>query len=64
MMTQAIALAKKPHVIVGTPGRLVDHLQNTKGFSLRTLKFLVMDEADRMYSIIFKIFYNPFKLSV
>jgi ATP-dependent RNA helicase DDX47/RRP3 len=48
MMTQAIALAKKPHVVVGTPGRLVDHLQNTKGFSLRTLKFLVLDEADRM----------------
>ena len=31
MMTQSIALAKKPHVIVATPGRLVDHLQNTKG---------------------------------
>ena len=35
MVTQAIALAKKPHVIVATPGRLVDHLQNTKGFNLR-----------------------------
>lgn len=48
MITQAIALAKKPHVVVGTPGRLLDHLQNTKGFSLRSLKFLVLDEADRM----------------
>ena len=54
MMTQAIALAKKPHVIVATPGRLVDHLQNTKGFSLRSLKFLVMDEADRMLSMDFE----------
>jgi ATP-dependent RNA helicase DDX47/RRP3 len=54
MMTQAIALAKKPHIIVATPGRLVDHLQNTKGFSLRTLKFLVMDEADRMLSMDFE----------
>lgn len=26
---------------VATPGRLMDHLSNTKGFSLRTLKFLV-----------------------
>lgn len=54
MMTQAIALAKKPHVIVATPGRLVDHLQNTKGFSLRSLKFLILDEADRMLSMDFE----------
>jgi ATP-dependent RNA helicase DDX47/RRP3 len=54
MVTQAITLAKKPHVIVATPGRLVDHLQNTKGFSLRTLKYLVMDEADRMLSMDFE----------
>lgn len=40
-MTQAVALAKKPHVVVATPGRLQYHLENTKGFSLRTLKFLV-----------------------
>ncbi|KAF5957419.1 hypothetical protein HYC85_004644 [Camellia sinensis] len=33
---------------VATPGRLLDHLSNTKGFSLRTLKFLVLDEADRL----------------
>ena len=54
MITQSIALAKKPHVIVATPGRLVDHLQNTKGFSLRSLKFLIMDEADRMLSLDFE----------
>lgn len=54
MMTQSIVLAKKPHVIVATPGRLVDHLQHTKGFSLRNLRFLVMDEADRMLSMDFE----------
>ena len=53
-MTQSIALAKKPHIIVATPGRLVDHLQNTKGFSLRSLKYLVLDEADRMLSMDFE----------
>lgn len=31
MMAQALALAKRPHVVVGTPGRVVDHLTNTKG---------------------------------
>lgn len=41
MISQSVALAKKPHVIVATPGRLEDHLENTKGFSLRGLKFLV-----------------------
>ncbi|XP_038876108.1 DEAD-box ATP-dependent RNA helicase 10 [Benincasa hispida] len=48
MVQQAINLAKRPHIVVGTPGRLVDHLTNTKGFSLRTLKYLVLDEADRL----------------
>lgn len=54
MMTQQLALARKPHVVVATPGRLIDHLENTKGFSLRTMKFLVLDEADRMLSMDFE----------
>ena len=41
MMEQAIALSKKPHIVVCTPGRLVDHLENTKGFNLKQLKYLV-----------------------
>ena len=40
-IAQAVALAKKPHIIVATPGRLQYHLESTKGFSLKTLKFLV-----------------------
>ncbi|KAK3006697.1 hypothetical protein RJ639_017591 [Escallonia herrerae] len=39
---QSIALGKRPHIVVATPGRLVDHPSNTKGFTLRTLKYLVM----------------------
>ncbi|KAF3923021.1 hypothetical protein ABW20_dc0104033 [Dactylellina cionopaga] len=53
MMPQAIALSKRPHIIVATPGRLLDHLENTKGFSLRPMKYLVMDEADRLLDLDF-----------
>lgn len=53
MMTQSIALSKRPHVIVATPGRLQDHLENTKGFNLKSLKYLVMDEADRLLDMDF-----------
>ncbi|KAG8949093.1 ribosomal RNA processing protein [Tulasnella sp. 424] len=53
MVAQAIALSKRPHVVVATPGRLQDHLENTKGFNLRYLKFLVMDEADRLLDMNF-----------
>lgn len=53
MMDQARDLMRKPHVIIATPGRLMDHLENTKGFSLRKLKFLVMDEADRLLDMEF-----------
>ena len=54
MISQAISLAKKPHVIVGTPGRVADHLANTKGFSFKALKYLVFDEADRLLNLDFE----------
>jgi ATP-dependent RNA helicase DDX47/RRP3 len=54
MTQQSIALGRNPHVIVATPGRLLDHLTNTKGFNLRKLQYLVLDEADRMLSLDFE----------
>ncbi|XP_051818449.1 ATP-dependent RNA helicase DDX51-like [Antechinus flavipes] len=35
-------------IVVATPGRLVDHRDQTPGFSLRQLRFLIIDKADRM----------------
>lgn len=35
-------------VLVCTPGRLVDHLDRTPGFTLQHLRFCVIDEADRL----------------
>ena len=40
---QQIALARNPHVVTATPGRLLDHLTNTKGFHLKKLKYLVRE---------------------
>jgi ATP-dependent RNA helicase DDX51/DBP6 len=37
-------------ILVCTPGRLVDHIDNTPGFTLQHLRFLVVDEADRLLS--------------
>lgn len=45
MPTQAITLAKRPHIVVATPGRLMQHLEETKGFSLRSIKFLVCPDS-------------------
>jgi ATP-dependent RNA helicase DDX18/HAS1 len=46
--TEADKLAKGVNCIVATPGRLLDHLQNSKGFNVRNLLALCMDEADRI----------------
>jgi ATP-independent RNA helicase DbpA len=44
---QLASLERNPHVVVGTPGRILKHLQ--KGtLTLDGLKMLVLDEADRM----------------
>lgn len=49
MMSQAIDLARKPHVVVATPGRLADHIaSNPNAVHLKRLRFLVLDEADRL----------------
>lgn len=37
-------------ILVCTPGRLVDHLDNTPGFTLQHLRYLICDEADRLLS--------------
>lgn len=46
--TEAERLAKGVNLVIATPGRLLDHLQNTKGFVYRNLLAFVMDEADRI----------------
>ena len=45
---EAERLAKGVCILVATPGRLLDHLQNTSGFVFKNLLMFVCDEADRI----------------
>lgn len=47
MRPQMSAIHRNPHIIIGTPGRINDHL-NQKTLSLVGVSILVLDEADRM----------------
>lgn len=42
------------HTLFSLAGRLVDHLHATKGFCLKSLQFLVIDEADRIMDAVFQ----------
>lgn len=46
--TEADRLEKGVNILVATPGRLLDHIQNTRGFLFSNLQVLVIDEADRL----------------
>ena len=46
--TEEGKLCKGVNLLVATPGRLLDHLHNTRGFVFKNLKLLVIDEADRI----------------
>ncbi len=43
-------LARGPHIIVSTPGRLMDHIDQ-RNLTLNRMKIVVLDEADRMFDI-------------
>ncbi len=50
---QLAALAKKPQIIVGTPGRLMDHMRR-RTIRIDTVKMVVLDEADEMLNMGFR----------
>ncbi|XP_037078893.1 ATP-dependent RNA helicase DDX18-like [Pollicipes pollicipes] len=52
--SEAQKLANGVNIIVATPGRLLDHLQNTANFLFKNLQCLVIDEADRILDIGFE----------
>ncbi|HAS72963.1 MAG TPA: RNA helicase [Clostridiales bacterium UBA8960] len=50
MKSQIRALHEKTHIVVGTPGRLLDHLDRGT-LNLSEIKYLVLDEADEMLNM-------------
>ena len=53
MSSQIQALKSGAHIVVGTPGRVLDHLRSGR-LNLDALQFLVLDEADRMLDMGFQ----------
>ena len=51
---EADKLTKGVNLLVATPGRLLDHLQNTQGFNYQNLKMLIIDGADRILEVGFE----------
>lgn len=51
---EAEKLSNGVNLLIATPGRLLDHLQNTQGFVFKNVKALVIDEADRILEVGFE----------
>ena len=51
---QASELRGRPDVVICTPGRMIDHLQNSASVHLDDLEILVLDEADRLLELGFR----------
>lgn len=47
-VAQCAELNQSPHIVVATPGRLADILETSPELTLKRIKFLVLDEADRL----------------
>ncbi|KAK9165141.1 hypothetical protein Scep_000332 [Stephania cephalantha] len=49
--TQEVALRSMPDIVVATPGRMIDHLRNSRSVALDDLAVLILDEADRLLEL-------------
>lgn len=51
MEEQFEELSQNPDIIIATPGRLMHHLEEIEGMSLRTVEYVVFDEADSLFEM-------------
>lgn len=55
IMSQSLELSKRPHIVIATPGRLVDIIQSCPDtIHFKRIKYLVLDEADRLLTSTFQ----------
>eukprot|EP00606_Chrysophyceae_sp_TOSAG23-5_P000781 GSChrysophyteH2.ASY1.ANO1.1183.1 assembled CDS len=52
--SQTVLLRQRPDIVVGTPGRIIDHLRNSASVNLQDLDVLVLDEVDRLLDLGFQ----------
>ena len=48
---QAVELKRRPDIVVCTPGRMIDHVQNTMSVDLDDVEVVILDEADRLLEL-------------
>lgn len=48
LKVQETELRTRPDIVIATPGRFIDHMRNSQGFTVDNIEIMVMDEADRM----------------
>ena len=48
---QAMELKRRPDIVVCTPGRMIDHVQNTMSVDLDDVEVVILDEADRLLEL-------------
>ncbi|EGZ15883.1 hypothetical protein PHYSODRAFT_504921 [Phytophthora sojae] len=53
MLKQSLTLQQRPHIIVATPGRFRDHLLRVEPPNISLVKYVVLDEADRLLDVSF-----------
>lgn len=51
MEVQFEEMSQNPDIIIATPGRLMHHLEEIEGMSLRTVEYVVFDEADSLFEM-------------
>jgi ATP-dependent RNA helicase DDX27 len=46
-----MALRSMPDIVVATPGRIIDHIRNSKSVGVEDLAVVILDEADRLLEL-------------